>query len=84
MKYQHEQAYLLAKGHPPLPEHRISDVRELKYTGNALHPTQKAVMSLTPLIRAFTLPDDIVLDPFLRFSIDLHRRTADGPQIHRY
>ena len=64
MKYQHEQAYLMAKGNPPLPEHCISDVRELKYTGNALHPTQKAVTSLTPLIRAFTLPGDVVLDAF--------------------
>ena len=63
MKYQHEQAYLLAKGNPPLPEHCISDVQELKYTGNALHPTQKAVTSLIPLIRAFTLPGELVLDP---------------------
>ena len=64
MKCQHEQAYLLAKGRPPLPKNPLPDVQRLFYTGNALHPTQKAVVSLVPLVRAFTLPDDIVLDAF--------------------
>ena len=64
MKCQHEQAYLLAKGRPPLPKNPLPDVQRLIYTGNTLHPTQKAVVSLVPLVRAFTLPDDLVLDPF--------------------
>lgn len=64
MKCQHEQAYLLAKGKPPLPKNPLPDVQRLIYTGNTLHPTQKAVVSLVPLIRAFTLPDELVLDPF--------------------
>ena len=64
MKCQHEQAYLLAKGNPPLPQSPLPDVQRLIYTGNALHPTQKAVVSLVPLVRAFTLPGEIVLDPF--------------------
>lgn len=64
LKYQHEQAYLLAKGRPPLPENPLSDVLKLEYTGNALHPTQKAVMSIAPLVRAFSLPGDLVLDCF--------------------
>jgi DNA modification methylase len=64
VRYQHEQAYLLAKGRPPLPAEPISDVLEFRYTGNKLHPTQKAVSSLLPLVRAFSLPGDIVLDPF--------------------
>ena len=64
LKYQHEQAYLLAKGHPPLPTNPLSDVQRLVYTGNKLHPTQKAAMSLVPLIRAFSLPGDVVLDCF--------------------
>ncbi len=64
MKCQHEQAYRLAKGHPPLPKNPLPDVQRLIYTGNALHPTQKAVMSLVPLVRAFTLPGELVLDPF--------------------
>ena len=34
------------------------------YTGNRLHPTQKPVPSLKPVIDAFTKPGDIVLDPF--------------------
>ncbi|MHB8302703.1 MAG: DNA methyltransferase, partial [Acidobacteriaceae bacterium] len=64
MKCQHEQAYLLAKGNPPLPQSPLPDVQRLIYTGNALHPTQKAVVSLAPLVRAFTLPGEMVLDPF--------------------
>ena len=64
IKCQHEQAYLLAKGRPPLPKNPLPDVQRLFYTGNALHPTQKAVVSLVPLVRAFTLPDELVLDPF--------------------
>jgi site-specific DNA-methyltransferase (adenine-specific) len=52
--YCHEQAYLLAKGNPPLPTDIIPDVLEWRYTGNRLHPTQKPVPSLKPVIEAFT------------------------------
>ncbi|HHG2022017.1 TPA: DNA methyltransferase, partial [Klebsiella pneumoniae] len=34
------------------------------YTGNALHPTQKPVEALQPLIESFSAPGAIVLDPF--------------------
>ncbi|MHB1745376.1 MAG: DNA methyltransferase [Acidobacteriaceae bacterium] len=64
LKYQHEQAYLLAKGRPPIMGSPLPDVQRLYFTGNKLHPTQKAVMSLVPVIRAFSLPGDMVLDPF--------------------
>jgi DNA modification methylase len=64
MKCQHEQAHLLAKGRPPLPMNPLPDVQRLFYTSNALHPTQKAVVSLVPLLRTFTLPGELVLDPF--------------------
>jgi site-specific DNA-methyltransferase (adenine-specific) len=60
----HEQAYLLAKGDPALPEHPIGDVLEWQYTQNKLHPTQKPVGSLKPLIEAFCPKGGIVLDPF--------------------
>jgi adenine-specific DNA-methyltransferase len=62
--YCHEQAYLLAKGNPPLPATTIPDVLAWRYTGNRLHPTQKPVPSLKPVIEAFTERGDIVLDPF--------------------
>lgn len=64
LKYQHEQAYLLAKGRPAMIGTPVSDVQRLHYTGNKLHPTQKAVMSLVPVIRAYSLPGDVVLDAF--------------------
>ncbi|MEI9899205.1 MAG: DNA methyltransferase [Hyphomicrobium sp.] len=64
LRYEHEQAYLLAKGNPKLPECPIPDVLDFPYTGNRLHPTQKPVEALRRLIEAFTRPGDLVLDPF--------------------
>jgi DNA modification methylase len=64
LRYEHEQAYLLAKGNPTRPARPIPDVLDFPYTGNRLHPTQKPVEALAPLIEAFTQPGDLVLDPF--------------------
>ncbi len=64
LQYRHEQAYLLAKGRVDCPLSPISDVLFWKYTGNRLHPTQKPIRALIRLIRAFSRPGDIVLDPF--------------------
>jgi hypothetical protein len=64
LRYQHEQAYLLTKGNPALPENPIVDVINMPYSGNKLHPTQKPVAALKPLIEAFTQPGELVLDPF--------------------
>jgi DNA modification methylase len=64
LAYQHESAYLLAKGEPARPEHPISDVITWEYTGNRYHPTQKPLAVLSPLVEAFSKPGDLVLDPF--------------------
>jgi DNA modification methylase len=64
LQYHHENAYLLAKGNPPQPTKRIPDVIEWKYCGNKLHPTQKPLCVLTPLLQSFSRPGDLVLDPF--------------------
>jgi adenine-specific DNA-methyltransferase len=64
LAYQHEQAYLLAKGNPARPARPLPDVLEWRYTGNRLHPTQKPVPALKPVIEAFTRRGDTVLDPF--------------------
>jgi site-specific DNA-methyltransferase (adenine-specific) len=61
---KHEQAYLLAKGHPLPPINPPTDVLSWQYTGNRLHPTQKPVASLTPLVEAYSPRNGIVLDPF--------------------
>lgn len=63
-RYRHETAYILAKGNPAKPRRPISDVQEWVYSGNRAHPTEKAVEILTPLIRCFSKPGDLVLDPF--------------------
>jgi DNA modification methylase len=62
--YRHEQAFLLAKGRPPLPKRPLADVIEMPYSGNKLHPTQKPVTMLAQLIRSFSLPGEIILDAF--------------------
>ena len=64
VRYQHEQAYLLAKGRPPLPKNPIADVIDVDYSGNKLHPTQRPISALVPLIRSFSLPGEVLLDPF--------------------
>jgi site-specific DNA-methyltransferase (adenine-specific) len=63
-RYQHEQAFLLAKGRPPLPKQPLPDVMDMPYSGNKLHPTQKPVPVLASLIRSFSLPGETVLDAF--------------------
>jgi hypothetical protein len=40
LRYEHEVAYLLAKGDVQPPAQPIPDVIEFRYTGNELHPTQ--------------------------------------------
>ena len=63
LRYQHEAAYLLAKGHPK-PQAIIGDVIDWTYSGNRYHPTEKPLSVLTALIAAFTPPRGLVLDPF--------------------
>ena len=74
----HEQAYLLAKGDPAMPELPIMDVLEWQYTGNKLHPTQKPVGSLKPLIEAFCPTGGLVLDPFAGSGSTLVAATETG------
>jgi DNA modification methylase len=64
LRYSHESAHLLAKGNPRAPEKPIADVIEWKYTGNKLHPTQKPLSALLPLVETFSRPESTVLDPF--------------------
>ena len=64
LQYRHEGAYLLVKGHPGYPASPLPDVMDWTYTGNKLHPTQKSIYILKPLIEAFSGPADLVLDPF--------------------
>jgi site-specific DNA-methyltransferase (adenine-specific) len=64
VRYYHEQAYVLAKGRPRKPRFRLPSVLEWRYSGNELHPTQKPVLAMLPLVMAFSEQGDIVLDPF--------------------
>lgn len=64
LRYQHECAYLLAKGFPQEPANPIGDVVEFAYSGNKIHPTQKPVASLLPLVETFSKRGGTVLDPF--------------------
>jgi adenine-specific DNA-methyltransferase len=64
LRYQHECAYLLAKGYPPHPDETVSDVIDWTYSGNKLHPTQKPLSVLLPLVETFSVRQGMVLDPF--------------------
>jgi site-specific DNA-methyltransferase (adenine-specific) len=64
LRYQHECAHLLAKGNPKQPGSTIGDVIDWTYSGNKLHPTQKPLSVLLPLIETFSAPQGLVLDPF--------------------
>ncbi|EQB16956.1 DNA methyltransferase [Sphingobium lactosutens] len=64
LRAQHECAYLLAKGHPACPGQPVPDVIPFAYTGNVLHPTQKPVEAMLPLIGSLCLQGGTVLDPF--------------------
>jgi DNA modification methylase len=64
LQYQHESAHLLVKGNPCRPVTPIGDVIPWQYTGNKLHPTQKPISALLPLIETFSAREDTVLDPF--------------------
>jgi site-specific DNA-methyltransferase (adenine-specific) len=61
---RHEHAYLLAKGNPRRPRVLLPSVLEWRYTENTLHPTQKPLLALFPLIMAYSEVGEIVLDPF--------------------
>ena len=54
----------IAKGRPKEPEHAIGDVIDWTYSGNKLHPTQKPLPVLLPLVDTFSPKQGIVLDPF--------------------
>lgn len=62
--YHHESAYVLAKGFPKRPAKPLADVQPWIYSGNRAHPTEKSVETLSPLVRAFSKPGDLICDPF--------------------
>ncbi|MCJ8355323.1 hypothetical protein K1W68_15225 [Novacetimonas hansenii] len=64
LRYEHESAYLLAKGNVKRPGQPVPDVIDMPYSGNKLHPTQKPVAALLPLVNAFCPAGGLVLDPF--------------------
>ncbi|MFT4077475.1 MAG: DNA methyltransferase [Asticcacaulis sp.] len=88
LRYEHEMAYLLAKGDVTPPACPIPDVIDFHYTGNRLHPTQKPVKALSALILCFTAPGDLVLDPFCGsgstlVAADAHGRAWLGIELDR-
>jgi len=78
LQHRHEQAYLLAKGDPETPAEPLSDVQGWAYTGNRLHPTQKPVEALRPLVRAFCPMGGLVLDPFCGSGSTLVAASAEN------
>ena len=46
------------------PQDTLGDVIDWTYSGNKLHPTQKPLSALLPLVETFSVPQGTVLDPF--------------------
>ncbi|MDQ2902611.1 MAG: DNA methyltransferase [Chloroflexota bacterium] len=78
LRGQHECAHLLAKGFPKYPDYTIGDVIDWTYSGNKLHPTQKPLSVLLPLIETFSAPGSLVLDPFCGSGSTLHAAKSLG------
>jgi DNA modification methylase len=78
---QHEVAYVLAKGSPAKPTEPISDVLSWRYTGNKIHPTQKPVSVLVPLVLSFSKLGSVVLDPFCGSGSSLIAARSAGRQF---
>jgi len=76
LRYQHECAYLLAKGYPKEPADTIGDVIDWTYSGNKLHPTPKPLSVLLPMVETFSPPRGVVLDPFSGSGSSLRRCLA--------
>ena len=70
LRYQHEQAFLLAKGRPPPLKQPLGDVIDMPYSGNKLHPTQKPIPALVSLIRSF---------PFRARPSSIHSQEVEAP-----
>jgi adenine-specific DNA-methyltransferase len=47
-----------------VPDYTIGDASDWTYSGNKLHPTQKPLSVLLPLIETFSAAGDVVWDPF--------------------
>jgi DNA modification methylase len=78
LRYQHECAYLLAKGYPQEPAYPIGDVIDFVYSGNKLHPTEKPLSALLPLVETFSAPGSMVLDPFCGSGSTFHAAKSLG------
>jgi site-specific DNA-methyltransferase (adenine-specific) len=64
VRCQHECGYLIAKGNPSRPLQPLGDVIHWSdYTGNRLHPTQKPVSVLLPLIETYSAAQGQCLTP---------------------
>lgn len=64
LAFTHENAFLLIKGNPEKFERPLEDTLPWKYTNNHFHPTEKPLCTIEPLVRTFSQPGDLVLDPF--------------------
>lgn len=78
LSYHHEQALVMAKGYPKKPLSPLKSVQPWSYTGNVLHPTQKHVDILLPLLKSFSQKGDMVLDPFCGSGSTLEAATNCG------
>jgi DNA modification methylase len=77
---QHEQAYLLAKGHPKKPKCAPPDVLEWASIITQVHPNQKPLSPISRLVDAYTPIGGLVIDPFAGSGTTLVAARLQGRQ----
>lgn len=75
---KHETAYLLAKGNPNCPKIPASDVYSWEREHEIAHPCQKPLGTLVQIMKGFTPPNSLVLDPFMGSGTTLAAARALG------
>ena len=62
--YQHEQAFLLAKGRPPLPKQPLADVMDMPLAATSCIRLRSQFRRWFPSFAASLFKGELVLDPF--------------------
>lgn len=62
---QYEPCLLYLNGKPPVPDKATSDVWKFDKVNNPTHSCEKPVRLIQHILRHFSKPNDVVLDPFM-------------------
>jgi hypothetical protein len=84
LRYQHELAYLLAKGSPKQPACPIPDVIDFRYNGNRLHPHREAALGAAAAGGRFFERRRSGTRSILRVGVNVGSGAATSPSFPRH